>query len=125
MNIIIYLRSTIAEMRDSDASKRDSGTRAFFVGQSRGIWDGWQVCITAASQLKGKGQEPRMRSEFRKLRDNRAPQRDRGTVDKFAGQSPKMCDAWQLCDLAEEILSSSFFVFFYKKFAIYNARIHI
>ena len=80
-------------MRDSEASTRDSGTRAFFVGQSRGIWDGWQVCITAASQLKGKGQEPRM---CRKLRDNRAPPLDHGTVDKFAGQSPKMWDTWQL-----------------------------
>ena len=78
------------------------------MGQSHGIWDGWQVCvvtavstvykyITAAIQLKGKGQEPRMRSEFRKLRDNRAPPRDRGTVDTFAGQSPKMWDSWQLC----------------------------
>ena len=33
------------------------------------------LIITAAGQLKGKGQEPRMRSEFRKLRDNRAPPR--------------------------------------------------
>ena len=41
INIIIYLRSTIAEMWDSEASTRDCGTRAFFVGQSRGIWDGW------------------------------------------------------------------------------------
>ena len=91
MNIIIYLRSTITEMRDGEAStpSRDCGTNAFFVGQSRGIWDGWQVCvvtavstvyniITFASQLKGKGQEPRMRSEFRKLRDNRAPPRTAG-----------------------------------------------
>ena len=44
--------------------------------------------------MKGKGQEPRMRSEFKKLRDNRAPPRDRGTVDTFAGQSPKMWDVW-------------------------------
>ena len=32
MNIIIYLRSTITEMRDSAASTWDSGTRAF-------LWD--------------------------------------------------------------------------------------
>ena len=43
-----------------------------------------------------------MRSEFRKLRDNGAPPRDRGTVDKFAGQSPKMWDAWQLCNSRED-----------------------
>ena len=75
------------------------------MGQSRGIWGGWQVhvvtavstVLTAASQLKNKGQEPCMHSEFRKLRDNGAPPRDRGTLDKFAGQSPKMWDAWQLC----------------------------
>ena len=49
MNIIIYLRS---KMRDSEASTRDCGTSAFFVGQSRGIWDGWQVCaITAVSTV--------------------------------------------------------------------------
>ena len=29
MNIIIYLRSTITEMRDSEASTRDCGTNAF------------------------------------------------------------------------------------------------
>ena len=92
INIIIYLRSTITEMRDSEASTRDCGTRAFFVGQSRGIWDGWQVRVVITAAGQGKGQEPRMRSEFRKLRDNRAPPRDRGTVYKFAGQSPQMWD---------------------------------
>ena len=35
-----------------------------------------------------------MRSE---LPDNRAQLRDCGTVDEFAGQSPNMWDAWQLC----------------------------
>ena len=35
-----------------------------------------------------------MRSE---LRDNKAQWRDCGTVDEFAGQSPNMWDAWQLC----------------------------
>ena len=33
INIIIYLRNTITEMRDSEASMRDCGTKAFFVGQ--------------------------------------------------------------------------------------------
>ena len=52
INIFIYLRSTITEMRDSEASTRDCGTRAFFVGQSRGILDGWQVCaVTAVSTV--------------------------------------------------------------------------
>ena len=32
INIIIYLRSTITEMRDSEASTRDRGTSAF-------LWD--------------------------------------------------------------------------------------
>ena len=54
--IIIYLCSTITEMRDSEASTRDCGTRAFFVGQSRGIWDGWQVCmVTAVSTTAHNG----------------------------------------------------------------------
>ena len=48
INIIIYLRNTITEMRDSEASTRDCNTRAFFVGQSRRIWDGWQVCVVTA-----------------------------------------------------------------------------
>ena len=54
INIIIYLRSTITEMRDSEASARDCGTRAFFVEQSHGICDGWQVrVVTAVSILNG------------------------------------------------------------------------
>ena len=48
INIIIYLRNTITEMRDSEASTRDCVTKVFFVGQSRGIWDGWQVHVVTA-----------------------------------------------------------------------------
>ena len=61
MNIIIYLRSTITEMRDSrfHGGQRYKGLFCGAIARNMG----W--CITAASQLKGKGQEPRMRSEFR------------------------------------------------------------
>ena len=54
INIIIYLRSTITEMRNSEASTWDCGARTFFVGQSRRIWDGWQVCVVnAVSTVEG------------------------------------------------------------------------
>ena len=32
------------KMRDNQSSVRDCGTVMFFAGQSRRMWDGWQVC---------------------------------------------------------------------------------
>ena len=52
------------------------------------------LSITAAGQLKGKGQEPACTVS---LGNCVTIELLRGTVDKFAGQSPQMWDAWQLC----------------------------
>ena len=62
INIIIHLRITITEMRDSEASTRDCGTRAFFAGQSRGIWDGWQVCVVTAVSTVHNGCQVKVKS---------------------------------------------------------------
>ena len=32
------------KMRDNQSLMRDCGTVILFAGQSRGMWDGWQVC---------------------------------------------------------------------------------
>ena len=38
------LGASALKMRDNQSSVRDCGTVMFFAGQSRGMWDGWQVC---------------------------------------------------------------------------------
>ena len=35
---------SVSRTRDNKALLRDSGTPLIFAGQSRGMWDGWQVC---------------------------------------------------------------------------------
>ena len=37
---------SVGRTRDNEALLRDSGTPLLFAGQSRGMWDGWQVCST-------------------------------------------------------------------------------
>ena len=46
-----------------------------------------------------------MRSEFRKLWDNRAPPQEHGTVDKFVGQPPNV---GRLATMCKECLSIVF-----------------
>ena len=39
-------------MRDNTALLRDRGTEVSFAGQSRGMWDGWKVCISTEKLIQ-------------------------------------------------------------------------